>query len=278
MNKLIEEAQTNKDYQDIYIYAKKHNVSSEKIALVIYDLITQNNLRKASKLYKIFLKPDEKLNKKYRFLRNIITEKQKYEKLRPNRKKAYDKCLQMGKEALKRKDYYTAYDYFTSGKFITENPIFDYYTAKALHYAGNYKEAYNCFKYYASHGGQKITQSLLYILGEVENREDPERFKRIYNRIIEIDSIIDPTFDLENRIYPRELPKVSTYGAAYDDYTLIEKLSFIKYHIQSHNTKYANKLIQKLYNNSDDAQQLIRQFERNKKLYKNQNLIYKRTN
>ena len=220
-------------------------------------------------MYNQLIKNNNIEDNKYKFLKNMIIEKEKYNNFDEDTKKRYNQILEKGQLALKSSDYELAYDYFCAGKHIFQLPIFDYYIGKTLHKTRRFAEAKKYFKKYIRNGGEKINKCLFFMLVHII---EPNKFVKSYNELFEIDQVMDRDFDLSKKIEPITGCMINEYiynDSYYESCNLNEKLILIRTLLESHNVKMANKLLKQLKGDTAAEKQLIKQFNKDKKIYVN---------
>lgn len=96
-------------------------------------------------------------------LKNMLTEKIKYEGLSPEVKENYDNLKAEATVAFKSKDYDLALDKFNSALEVSKLPIMNYYIGKTLFKRGDYTAARDYLLKYSENGGEKLDKCMLYL-------------------------------------------------------------------------------------------------------------------
>lgn len=110
-------------------------------------------------------------------LQNNIANQEKYLKLDEEQKNVYHKSISLGHSYYEMQDYITAYDIYSWGYYITNDPIFLYYIGKMLYKIDNYEEAEKYFKEYLKNGSTKAAKAYIY-LSAIEKRK-PNKKKKV---------------------------------------------------------------------------------------------------
>ncbi len=227
----------------------------------VLSLIKLNRLKEATKL----LEESSIHNKKY--FSNMIKEK----KLRKDVKERF---LDTGRYALELHEYEEAFYYFLAGKYVSSNPIFDYYLGKTTYKKGYPRGALNYFNEYRKRGSIKLNKCYFYLYLVTKFLRYPTceyyyQWMHDINDFLQIEFIVKSKEEkvVEEDIIFKEDPVLSE--KPYEEYSLEEKLVYIKNLLLSKREKEATKLLNKLQTTSKQERKKINQLINNKKLYLN---------
>lgn len=218
-------------------------------------------------------------------LKNMILEKKNYLMLDKNRKKQYDDLEKKGKIAYKEDRIDDALNYYLLGLHITNHNIFNYYLGKMYYKSGNLEEALLYLERYKKNGGEKLSKCLLYLSKihiynkKFKKKDEYEKDIIILNRFFKQDFKFNRKKQKINRdfeffdcnIEQNRINQVKD-KTNYNECSVNEKLMIIKNMLLCSQTQAAEKLLQKLERSqagmSPEDKEQIKQFQKNKKLYR----------
>ena len=234
-----------------------------------------NNIKKFSN-YK-FKKIQIDLLKKY-----LNEKKEMIELKKSNLYDIYEKFKNYGKINYYYSDYYTAYQYFTAGYYLTKANIFKFYAARCLFYAGETEKAAEMFLEYNENGYSKLLKSYrLLARCKCLNCKTRRKLRKEYyllKQIIEpnednlrnnFDADIDENFFCEENRFDDN----DTILNEFEELSNIDKLKYIKKLYQTSDQDTADRLLkqyEKEISKDKSANQDLMQLKKNKALYINQ--------
>ena len=186
-----------------------------------------------------------------------------------------NKYLDLGRNALIENNFELAYDYFTAGKYLTENPLFDYYLGKTFFTCDMLEVAMNYFNDYRFTGSIKLNKCYFYLF-IIATRLGYKTNKKYIQKVREINDFLNLDFSSkkkhEEKInLPSKEPKEDSCKEEVNlhDEELQEKLEYIKSLLLRKKEHEANNLLKKIKVSSKKEREILNQFEKNKRLYLN---------
>ena len=241
---------------------------SKKYYQNIVKLIDNNDIEQATKII-------SQNNFSYRsYFNNRILEKQ----LDPSIKKTY---LDSARYLLKLQEYELAYDYLEAGRYLSSNnALFSYYLGKLFFKMDYYDSALKYLLDYKQRGSLKLNKCYLYLFAKSKDYKTVSKYKTKLN---ELNNFLDIEFTLKNSnnynktANEKAIEKISEFSEEvkldkqklYSEYSLQEKLEYIKELLINKREKVANKLLTSLKATNQEEKELIKQLNNNKKLYLN---------
>lgn len=213
-------------------------------------------------------------------LKRYLKEKEEIQRLKESKLyDVYEEYINLGKLNFYYNDYYTAYQYFTAGYYLTEINEFKFYIARCLLFMGKNEEAINLFIEYNKEGYSKLLRSYRFLINNRHlSSKDRKKIKKEYYLLMAIlepekkinkdynDKDIKENFFFEDNI----TDDINTILNKFDEYSDIDKLKFIKYLYQKSYQKIADKLLkqyeQKFCKDKETNTQMI-QLKKNRLLY-----------
>lgn len=223
----------------------------EKENKIYQDVLSLIDKKKFTDAIKIMEK--EEFYKK-RFFYNRINELSISKNIKNN-------FLEVGKYALSTDDYETAYDYFSAGKYLSDNPLFDYYLGECCFHTGNYTFATEYFDNYTLDGSLKLNNAYayLYIISKMRGYE----ISKVYlSRCRKLDEFLDTNYALQAEEFFKEQVELSTNLFN----TEIDK---IKELLLTNRKKEADKMLINIKPITKEQKEVVKQLIKNKKLYLN---------
>lgn len=227
-----------------------------------------------------------------KMLSNIIKEKEEYENLSEDNKKLFNMVMDIAKTEYKKKNYSLAYNYYSVGKNITDNNIFNYYMGKVLYKEHKNKEAFEYLETYRLNGGIKLNKCLIYLANIYYKRRNHKKMKKCQKQIIDINKNFKIPFKYNYRqvnngydkLKERMMEKlefceddfevnVVSEMPKYEDCSISQKLAILKDLISNKQIKTVEKLIKELNPTTEQEKKEIQQFQKNRKIYKNKKTI-----
>lgn len=157
----------------------------------VISLIDSGQTKEAKEI--INNNPD--MDKKYYFLERI-QEQELSAKIK-------QKYLDVGCYALEIEEYKIAYDYFLAGKYLSGNPIFDFYIGKTFYKAGNFLEALYYFDNYTLNGSLKLEECYVYLY-LITKLRDIEASNSYLKNIQKIDYLLENNLSYQDVIAKEE--------------------------------------------------------------------------
>lgn len=194
----------------------------------------------------------------------------------------YEKFKNAGKLNNYYEDYYTAYQYFTAGYYLTKANIFKFYAAKCLFYIGKTEKAAKMLLEYNEKGYSKLLKSYRLLANcKCLNCKTRRKLKKEYylsKQVIDpngddsknkFDSDIDENFFYEENRFDDN----DTILNEFEELSNIDKLKYIKKLYQISNQNTADRLLkqyEKEISKDKSVNQDLMQLKKNKALYINQ--------
>lgn len=273
---------------------KKYNLKIKKVSPIdimkeINRLIDEDNLNEA-KILLTSLKSNfefKKYKKQYSYLMSKYNEKKLVNDIINSESKyVYEQCRSLGKLNMYYDDYYTAYQYFMAGAYLTDLPYFYYKAGQAMFFYGNEKKAANLFLKYNENGFSKLKRSFSYLseCRSVFNAKQRRAYKGKFSQINALkrsiktannqevkESIIDNIFEDTN--YNREEIDVNQILADFNSYTNLEKIKAIRILYQNGFREHGDNYYKKYFKILESDKESTKEFKRlslNRTLYINQ--------
>ena len=164
-----------------------NNFEKEKINFFreIISCIDNNELEKA----KQYLSQVPQ-NTDCSFFYNRIAEKQLATEVK-------EKYLDTGRYALEIEEYELAYDYFTAGLYVSNNPLFYYYLGKLFYKLNRLSKAMSYFNKYQNIGSLKLNKCYFYLF-LISKRKKLAGSGEYLGKFKDIDRFLDITFKTRN--------------------------------------------------------------------------------
>ena len=222
----------------------------------IINLIDSKQLKEAESI----IKNNPGISKKYYFLERI--EEQKLPA------KIKQKYLDIGRYALEIEEYKIAYDYFLAGKYLSKNPIFDYYIGKTFYKAGEFTEALYYFDTYAANGSLKLEECYVYLF-LITKWKGYETSNGYLRSVQKLDYLLENNLSYRDMI-AKEEKALPVEEISYEENKEFKKtLKKIKKLLLQNQEKEANKLLKNLKPTNKDEKRKIDTLINNRKLYLN---------
>lgn len=225
------------------------------------------------------------------YVTNMIKEEELLQELTTDKKRQYH-CLKiLGNDFYHLGDYERAFFHYKLAKDITEHPIFDYYLGKMLYKQRKYQEALSYFQEYFSHGGEKLEKCLLYMFYIYKGQELHKKANKLLLRLDKIEKTFKSGFHIKNTNKPSNnrkedfVKKKTTKNLklnlnefieesnleveSYHNYTFHQKLLVIRDLMIQNQVKKAESYLRKLTPETENDQQELVQFQKNKRIYRN---------
>lgn len=194
----------------------------------------------------------------------------------------YEKFKNYGKINYYYSDYYTAYQCFMAGYYLTNANIFKFYAARCLFYMGEIEKAAEMFLEYNEKGYSKLLKSYRLLANcKCLNCKTRKKLKKEYYRSKQVidpnrddsknkfDSGIDENFFYEENTFDDS----DTILNEFEELSNIDKLKYIKKLYQTSDQDTADRLLkqyEKEISKDKSASQDLMQLKKNKALYINQ--------
>lgn len=276
-------------------------ISMEK-AFKEAERVIESDLDKASALIDILSDCDRfnKYNIEIEYLKCRVEEVKKYNALSPDKKQIYDTARRTGHNRCSRDKFEPAENMYREAYEQTKHPVFEYYIGKTLYKQGKVEEGKKYLLRYAEHGGEKLVQCLLF-LARIATEEKTDglnkyikRQHKIYNtfgfrRVLLINNTdkkrygrcrnedtdgaktrASKTLHLTEKYF--NTANLTVNPEDFYDCDVSGKLNIIKGLFINGNNTLGNFLLREIEKgcNPEDMGK-VRQFQKNKKLYANQN-------
>ncbi len=177
-----------------------------------------------------------------------------------------ERFLDTGRYALELHEYESATDYFEAGKYVSNNPIFDYYLGKT-YYKCNYLETSLFYlNNYRFTGSLKLNKCYFYIF-LISKMLEFKNTKRYIDKCRDINKFLSIEFKSRNPNKKKKKP--TKKNIPYEDLAFKEQLEYIKKLLLQRKEKEANKLLRNIKTTSKNEREKVLQLEKNKKLYLN---------
>lgn len=194
----------------------------------------------------------------------------------------YEKFKSAGKLNNYYEDYYTAYQYFTAGYYLTKANIFKFYAARSLFYMGETEKAAEMLLEYNEKGYSRLLKSYR-LLANCKCLSCKTR-RKLRKEYCLSKTLIEPyNYDLrkksnidncEDIFYEENISDdIDIILDKFEELSNIDKLKYIKYLYQNSNQNIANKLLkqyEKEISKDKTANKYLLQLKKNKTLYINQ--------
>lgn len=226
------------------------------------------------------------------YVTNMIREEELYQGLTSNQKMNYN-CLKMlGRDFYESGDLERAYYHYEFAKEEIGHPIFDYYLGKMLYKQGKYLEALPYFQEYLSHGGKKLPDCLLYLIKIFTRQGQYKKANKLSSKVQKLEDTFGGELHYKKRSKrnPRHFyDHVKNVAASetqlnledlleedglkvefYNDYGFLQKLQVIKKLMIEDQLKRAESYLNNLTPETKEEQKALAQFQKNKRIYKNQ--------
>lgn len=273
---------------------KKANLKARKVPPLdimkeANKLIEEDNLKEAEILLTSLKSNFEfkKYKKQYSYLLSKYNEKKWLNDiLNSELKDIYEQCKSLGKLNMYYNDFYTAYQYFMAGAYLTDLPYFYYKAGQAMFLYGNEKEAADLFLKYNETGFSKLKNSFSYLSqcrslfnskerrfykGKLWQINALKRDVKIADSQENVGNVKDNIF--EETSYDREDIDINEILTNFDSYTNLEKIKAIRILYQNGFRKYADnyyKMYSKLLESDKESTKEFKRLALNRKLYINQ--------
>ena len=264
--KIIKSLVTQKDR-----VLKSSNTSVKNIFRII-DNIMLIETPLAEELISKLSKPKTKEAKVFNnYIINKLNEHKKYLELPEDKKEIYSDCIAKGHNAIHKKLYNIALDYYETGLKETNHPVFNYYIGKAYYKQKKNEEAYKYLLKYEETSGDKYSKSNLYLFlieknkGYYAQAEERRKQANIVNGILNSKKI-QALKGIEQESIKQEELRIENYY----EYTIADKLKIIKHLYENNNVKLADKLMQELEKIKEKTKlekKMIQTEKNNKKVY-----------
>jgi hypothetical protein len=216
------------------------------------------------------------------FLENKLNEKNIYNNLSKKIKNQIEEYKKLGKLNYYFGDYYSSYQYFSAGLYLTSYNEFYYYMAKCLFFMDRQEEAAKMFLKYMKTGYNKKIKCYKYLskCNYVYNYKEKRKFynkylllkNSLYNKETNLEKYSDYTTDFLNQKETNN-KSINEIIEEFDSYSNIDKLKYIKYLYQHNYKAIADKLYNKYnkeFKNDKSVKNEHLSLIKNKKLYINQ--------
>ena len=217
------------------------------------------------------------------FLNRYLNEKKELNKLKEaNLYDVYEKFKSSGKLNYYFDDYYTAYQYFTAGYYLTGINEFNFYAARCLFFLGKINKSIKLFLKYNEKGYSKLNKSYKFLLKT--NYFNDKQKKQIKKEYYYLKSFICSEKNVEDNM---EIPsqeifeereqfdEINTILTQFENYSNLDKLKYIKYLYQKSYKNIADKLLKKYEQQiikDKNAREKLLELRKNRKLYINQGI------
>lgn len=201
-------------------------------------------------------------------LKRYLNEKKEITELKDsNLYDIYEKFKNLGKLSYYYDDYYTAYQYFTAGYYLTGINEFNFYAARCLFFLGEINKSVQLFLEYNRKGYSKLIRSYRFLLKtSFFNNKEQRNLKKEYN-FFKLFMCQEKNKENHINIASQEIfeeigqfDEINTILTQFENYNNIDKLKCIKYLYQKSYKNVADKLLKKY------EQQIIEDKKLNKKL------------
>ena len=129
-------------------------------------------------------------------LRNAIANQENFESLEEEKKNVYYQAILEGHIYYKESDLCTAYDIYSWGYYMTNQPIFLYYIGKMLFKNRNFKDARIYFEEYLKNGDQKVSKACLYMFAILKKKHQYSLAKKYQNYATIANKIYNNEFEM----------------------------------------------------------------------------------
>lgn len=133
-----------------------------------------------------------------------IKNQEKYFLLTDEQKEVYHNAISYGRFYYKMQDLFTAYDIYSWGYYITEQPIFLYYIGKMLYKNKNYYEAEKCLKEYVKVGDSKVDKAYLYLYAIKKRNHQFFNANQCSIHCLEVNKVYGKDYELEEIYFEDE--------------------------------------------------------------------------
>lgn len=228
------------------------------------------------------------------YISNIIREEELYQELTLVQKEHYNCLVAVGKDYSESGDYETAFSHYMLAKERTNHPVFDYYLGKMLYKQRKYPEALSYFQEYFSHGGEKLPNCLLYMKMIYQKQKKYKKANKVSSNLQKLTVTFKIDFSPEDNQRKRIIPQFHDHVKFmaskttevslneffeeegelkvenYSNYNFHQKLIIIRNLIQQGQLNSAKSYLNQLTPKTKKDKNELAQFQKNKKLYKNQ--------